>query len=132
MLAEQGKIKYLEEKMAVYREGVGIWSGQTIYYRHLNTALTHALLVNVFVKRKNMLIANIFLKRIQSFIERFEQQLVVEDLCKLSTHVLVTEIIFKRLLEDNNMLKCEATSEKTSRELLGTVLTRLKRRIWKK
>jgi glycosyltransferase involved in cell wall biosynthesis len=34
-LARQGKIKYLNEKMAVYRENVGVWSGKKVNYEKM-------------------------------------------------------------------------------------------------
>jgi hypothetical protein len=81
LLAQYGKIKYIQEKMAVYREGVGIWSGKSDYNKHLNTIYVFALLTNVFKEDKRLF--EIFFERIKIFLFDCKDQITVNDLEKL-------------------------------------------------
>ena len=69
MLSEHGKLKYLEEEMAVYRYGVGIHSSKT-NLRMAKTVLNfYTLLISY---SKNPKIIRILLERNQKNIENFE------------------------------------------------------------
>lgn len=83
LLAEGGKIKRLNDVMAVYRLNSGIWSEKSNYYRNFKTALTHALLYKYFNKKNNTVIASILLERIQSFIETFSTEINEEEIEEL-------------------------------------------------
>lgn len=131
LLSEHGKLHYIDEKMAVYREGVGIWSTKTTYYRNLNTTIILAILVNIYIKKKNDLIVKIFLTRIQDFLERFDSHLVAADLCKLNSHMLVSELIYGWFLKKNNVINNEGVGQKRSKDLLKIIFFRFRKRIWK-
>ena len=132
MLAEHGKLKYLNDKMAVYREGIGIWSTKSDYFRNFNTALLHTCLIDYFYLRGNNELVEMFLKRIQSFIDNFGEDLAVKDVMRLSHNENNRKLIFNSLIEKTKKLKSEKVPVKTSIELLAIVLHRIKMRIWKK
>lgn len=132
MLAEYGKLKYMEDKMSVYREGIGVWSVKSDYYRNFNTALLHTYLIDYFYLRGNKDIVGILLKRIQLFINEFDDDLATADLMKLSFNEINRKAIFNALIEKAKKMKNERVSVKTSNELLAIVLSRFKKRIWKK
>ena len=132
MLAEYGKLKYLEDKMAVYREGVGVWSDKSNYFRNFNTALLHSLLFDYFSGKENHLISEILLKRIERFITNFGNQISKDDLIKLSSNVLIRTSIFDLLLIDLKQLNKKSIDTKKTKELIQIILRRVKKRIWKK
>lgn len=131
MLAEHGKLKYLEDKMAIYREGVGVWSDKTNYFRNFNTALVHTYLFDYFIGKENNSIPEIFLERIQHFIINFKNQISKDDLIKLSSNVLIRTSIFDLLLTNLEQLKKELIDKKKTGELLVFILERIKKRIWR-
>lgn len=132
LLAEHGKLNYLEEKMGVYRDDVGIWSTKSNYFKNFITALLHAYLVDYFYLRGNNDIVEILLKRIQSFINKFDKDITTTDIMKLSFNEDCRKAIFNALIEKTKKLNSERVSVKTSIELLEIVLYRIKMRVWKK
>ncbi|MES2804260.1 MAG: glycosyltransferase [Bacteroidota bacterium] len=132
MLAEYGKLKYLEDKMCVYREGVGVWSDKSIYFRNFNTALVHAYLVEYFSGKESQRISGILHERIRSFINNFESQISKEDMINLSSNVLIRTSIFDLLLTNLVQLKNGSIDKKKTRELIQIIFRRVKKGIWKK
>lgn len=132
MLAEHGKLKYLEDNMAVYREGVGIWSDRSIYFRNFNTALLHAFLFDFFSRKENQLISDILIERIGRFIKNFESQITKEDLTILCSNKTIRNSIFDILLIDMEHLRNESIDKKKTEELIQIIFRRVKKRIWKK
>jgi glycosyltransferase involved in cell wall biosynthesis len=132
ILAEQGKLKYMDEKMAVYREGVGIWSGKSEYFRNLNTALLHTYLFAYFLQKENDLILGILQDRIKNFVTDFKNHITKEDLTKLSSNETIKSSIFGLLLINSEELKKEVVYNKTTTELIQIILLRIEKKIWKK
>lgn len=132
MLAQYGKLKYLEDKMCVYREGVGIWSDKSQYFKDLNTAYTHALLVS-YINSDN-LVSSLFLDRIIGFLKAYENQIDKEILEQLNTCVRVNQCIYSYFLNKSKieLNLTETIQMKTSNELLIEVWFRIKKRLWKK
>lgn len=129
LLSEHGKLKYLEEEMAVYREGVGIWSAKTEYFRNLKTAQTHALIVGAMSKFP--LTTKIVNTRISNFIERFKNEISPSDLSLLNTCKAVEEEIFCTLLRDKAPTINNSTIDAyTSKQLIVIVFKRIKKRLW--
>ena len=130
MIAEHGKLKYLEGKMAVYRAGVGIWSAKSEYLRNLNTAYTHALIVSC--NHFDNSVSSLLLDRISLFLKVFENQIITENLLLLNTCAKVNECIYKYFLYENEGTLSETIQMKTSNELIKEVLSRIKKRLWNK
>ena len=128
MLAEYGKFKYLEDNMAVYREGVGIWSKENDYFRNFNTAYLHALLCNYF--DNNISIKLIFTERIKDFLKHFESSITVNELVKLGVNDELKKQVLYNLLSKNIALKKELQFYKSTKNLLYTLLQRIKKKIW--
>jgi hypothetical protein len=127
LLSEHGKLKYLEEEMAVYREGVGIWSAKTEYFRNLKTAQTHALIVSTM--SNHPIITKVLNKRISGFVGRFKNELSPSDLLLLTTCKSVQEEVFSTLLENNGSVSNNSEIQKyTSKQLLKIVFKRIKKR----
>ena len=130
LLSEYGKLKYFEEEMAVYREGVGIWSAKTDYYRNLKTAQTHALIVSAMSKFP--LTTKILNVRISNFIERFKNEISLSDLSLLNTCKAVEEEILFTLLRDKATIINNSTIDAyTSKQLIAIVFKRIKKRLLK-
>jgi glycosyltransferase involved in cell wall biosynthesis len=130
LLSEHGKLKYLEEEMAVYREGVGIWSAKTEYFRNLKTAQTHALIVSAMSKFP--VTTKILNARISNFIERFKNEISPSDLSLLNTCKAVEEEIFCALLRDKAPTIYNSTIDAyTSKQLIAIVFKRIKKRFLK-
>lgn len=132
MLAEYGKLKCLEEKMAIYRGGVGIWSDKSIYFRSLNTAVLHTYMFDYFSGKENHLILGILLERIGKFIKKFEYQISKDDLTNLCSNKIIRTSIFDLLLTNLEQLKNESIEKKKTVELIQIIFRRAKKRIWNK
>ena len=132
MLAKHGKLKYLEEKMAVYRDKVGIWSDKSQYFKNLNTAYTHALLVSY--NNSDNSVSSLLLDRIIGFLKAYENQIDKEILEQLNTCIRVNQCIYSYFLNKNkvDINLGETIQMKTSSELLKEVLLRVKKRLWHK
>ena len=132
MLAEHGKLKYLKDKMAVYREGVGIWSVKSEYFKNFNTAYTHALLVS-YNKSDNS-VSSLLLDRIIAFLKAYENQIDNESLLQLNTCVKVNQCIYNYFLKriKIDLDYSQTIQMKTSSELLLEVMLRIKKRLWNK
>jgi len=63
LLAQHGKFKHLKETMAVYRNGVGVFSGETQEKKGVITAITLYLLSDYFNKKEDKRIEKIFFER---------------------------------------------------------------------
>jgi glycosyltransferase involved in cell wall biosynthesis len=130
MLAEYGKLKCLEDKMAIYREGVGVWSMKSEYFRNLNTAYTHALIVSC--NHFDDAVSSPLLDRISLFLKAYENQIGKEDLLLLNTCARVNECVYNYLLNKNNTNFSETIQMKTSKELIKELVLRIKKRVWNK
>ena len=132
MLAEHGEMNYMDEKMAVYREGVGIWNIKSKYFKNLNTAYTHALLVSY--NNSDNSVSSILLDRIIEFLKAYENQIDKESLLQLNTCVRVNQCIYNFFLNRNkiDLDRSQTIQMKTSSELIREVLLRIKKRLWNK
>lgn len=94
LLARQGKIGYIDQEMAVYRTGVGMWSQKSVYERSLKTAYTFALLVDtdLFTEEVNAILKN----RISGFIHRFNSEIKPSDVALLQVNKEI-EIFIKKI-----------------------------------
>ncbi|MFE3846680.1 glycosyltransferase [Flavobacterium sp. LB3P45] len=130
LLAQDGKLKYLKEKMAIYREGVGIWSAKSEYLRNLNTAYTHALIVSC--NHFDNPVSLVLLDRISLFLKAYENQIGKENLNLLNTCTKVNDCIYNYFLNKNKTNLSETIQMKSSKELIKEVLLRIKKRLWNK
>ena len=127
LMSERGKLKYIEEEMAVYREGVGIWSAKTDYFRNLKTAYTLALIVKSLPN--NQKVVEIFISRIILFIDRFESEIKSEDLIYINTCEEVELRLFDYFLNKNKQVKLQTIQNISTYQLLKVMIRRLKKRI---
>jgi glycosyltransferase involved in cell wall biosynthesis len=128
LLAEHGKLKYLEEKMSVYREGVGIWSTKSIEVRHFNTAKMNALLYNYFINKENKLISMLLDLKIKNYFYDLNKD---NDFHDQSSIVEIKAILYEGLLMNNEHLSKESVYNVTFKILVKNVLLRIKRKLWK-
>lgn len=99
LITEHGKIHMVDEFMAVYRLGSGIWSSQSIFKSNLNTAYTFAILSNYY--KDNHYLSNIFIDRIRQFVVNFRFEIKPEHLIYVNANPRITKIIYEVLLEFN-------------------------------
>jgi hypothetical protein len=118
--------------MAVYRDGVGIWSDKSEYFKNLNTAYTHALLVSY--NNSDNSVSSLLLDRIIGFLKAYENQIDKEILEQLNTCIRVNQCIYSYFLNKNkvDINLSETIQMKTSSELIMEVLLRVKKRLWYK
>lgn len=129
ILAEHGKLNYIEEEMAVYREGSGIWSVESDYFRNLKTAQTHALIVSAL--KNNKIIVDILTKRIEVFLNRYKREVRAENLIKLNTDKTIEFLIYKILLENDTKSNKVNIDSFSSKHLIKVILERIKKKLWK-
>ncbi|MBZ9779446.1 glycosyltransferase [Psychroflexus sp. CAK8W] len=131
LLASNGKIGYIQEKMAVYRVGSGIWSGKSAYERNLKTAYTFALLIktDLFSDKVN----HILIERIQSFLKRFQQNIDLESLVMLSITPSIERAIYQCFIDSNRKENPGVSDDLTFKQLISRLKRKLinKTRIWK-
>lgn len=69
MLAEHGQLKYLKDKMAVYREGVGVYSGNS-YFTKVQMHTKELTCILTYLTNDNL--KKIILKRNLNLLNRFD------------------------------------------------------------
>jgi glycosyltransferase involved in cell wall biosynthesis len=96
MLAEHGKLKYLEEKMAVYRYGVGIFSGKSELKIAQSNVKLFTCLVSYLNDEKTKKI--IFNRQLQAVfhLERISTDICSSNSYKLGHLILLPFKIFKK------------------------------------
>lgn len=103
LLAENGKIKYFDDKMSVYRYGVGIWAIQSLDYRHLKSIHMDILLASYFVNKP--LIAEVFITRtLVFFLEKKGINSKINQKNKSELNLLPVSIINFILNEKNTLI----------------------------
>jgi len=80
LLVGHGRTRYSPEPMAVYRQGVGVWSARSEYQRHFGTAKCHGALAKYFDRTGDAAMADVFHGRIAAFIQRFRAVVTTEDI----------------------------------------------------
>jgi glycosyltransferase involved in cell wall biosynthesis len=125
-LVTHGKIQHLNESMAVYRHGVGFWSGHNVLFRRLKTAETFAVLATVF--QDNLVVKDILLGRIQSFIRRHAEELKPEDLESLCYSALVNVAIFDTMLNLHQKWSTPSLAEFPFNSIVKHLLNRIFKR----
>lgn len=99
-LSQFGKIKYLDNKMAVYRHGVGIWSIHDQYYRHYNTAICHSIIFEYFMNSSKNEIASIFANRIRIFFTYNIDKIQNKDVDRLLSSPALARFILKQIISE--------------------------------
>lgn len=84
LLVGHGRTHCSPEPMAVYRQGVGVWSAQSEYQRYFGTAKCHGALAKYFDRIGDAAMADVFLERIAAFIRRFRGEVTVTEIGILS------------------------------------------------
>lgn len=128
ILSQQGKLKYLSEVMAVYREGVGIWSLKSEYFKNFNTAYVHALLHSYF--KNNTIISLIFLERIKIFFKNFEKEITIEDLSIFSFNVALKVEILEFGMKRDSVLKSALRANNPIKNFVQVIFQKLKIILW--
>ena len=121
----------INEPMAVYRFGVGVWSKEEQFTRSLRTARTHLILASYFSEIGNEAITRIFLNRVVRFLSANSAAISTENFSYLldnyscSNELMVALI---RLLDSNNMkvkdLNQNQVQHTSSWSLMRTVVNR--------
>lgn len=139
MLAQHGVFKKLDDCMAVYRYGVGIWSAEQQYTRSLRTARTQALLAAYFSEQNKGKIADIFVQRIQAFLRRNRTQVERHHIDYLTANTPVASALVGSLVNDLHTSKerigalQKSQMHSTSlKKIITHVLSRVLNRITKK
>lgn len=128
LLSQHGKLKYFQEEMAVYREGVGIWSTQSFHVRQFNTTKMNALLYNYFTNKENKLISLLLDLKIKNYFYDLNKD---NDFHNESSIVEIKALLYDGLLKNNECLNKESVNNVTFRILVKNVLFRIKRKLWK-
>lgn len=123
LLAEHGKLKYLEDEMAVYRYGVGVWSAKSEYSKKLKTAITHSIIINLL--SHNNIVKYILKDRVLNFINIFHSEIKVDDLLQLNTCTFMEKEIYAHLLSKNNVVANSSLTKYTTKELFTIILKRI-------
>ncbi|TDP00883.1 glycosyltransferase [Flavobacterium sp. 245] len=129
ILTEYGKLNYMNEKMGVYRAGVGIWSSKSDYYRNFNMSYANALLANFF--NSNEKISSILTDRIIFFLTRFEDYVTSADLIKLSINRDVNEKVLKYFIYNIKSLKTRKNYDDSTKNLIKVLMKRIVKKITK-
>ncbi|MFN6379278.1 MAG: glycosyltransferase family 2 protein [Flavobacteriales bacterium] len=85
-LGQFGKFKHLNDSMAVYRYGVGVWSKLEQFNRDKHTIKTLILLRRYFLEINRLDVAKIFERRVSDFCNKNIDNIKSEDLQIFSPH----------------------------------------------
>jgi glycosyltransferase involved in cell wall biosynthesis len=103
MLAEHGKLKYLSEKMAIYRFGIGCYS--TLNQQEvIKTVISFQILFLSYTT--NSISKNIFIKRIQENRDYFEflikaksiQSVISKNIFSKAVHAVINKSLWKKIV----------------------------------
>ncbi|WP_396191042.1 glycosyltransferase family 2 protein [Flavobacterium sp.] len=129
LLTEHGKLKYLVDEMAVYRDGVGVWSAQSEYFKNLKTAITHSIIINVL--SDNNIVKYILKDRVLNFINIFHSEIKADHLLQLNTCTFMEKEIYSFLLSKNNVVANSSYTKYTTKELFTIILKRIIKKFFK-
>lgn len=101
MLAEHGKLKYLSEKMAIYRFGIGCYS-KLNQQEVIKTVISFQILFLSYTT--NSILKNIFIKRIQENRDYFEflieaksnQSVISKNIFSKAVHAVINKSLWKK------------------------------------
>lgn len=94
LLGEQGKLKKLDDIMAVYRHGVGVWSTNGNDFRYNKTAITFLLLARYF-KPRNSEVFKIFVNRVNLYLNHSWHLLSEQELSEFMKFKEISPLILK-------------------------------------
>jgi hypothetical protein len=97
LLAQHGKIKKLEDTMAIYRNGVGIFSGHSSFNRSLKFLLTLFLIQSAV--SENPTLVELLNQRIKNTFNYLLHQMTEKDLLFLRVNNNISENIDHILLD---------------------------------
>ena len=104
-LGQFGKFKHLNESMAVYRYGVGVWSQNDEFTRLFSTQITNCYLAKYFSEQGHDKIADLFIDRICEFIKNNIKQIEKSHIEKLAIIPSINLHISITLLEERSKLQ---------------------------
>lgn len=130
LIAEYGNIHYIDEVMAVYRNGVGVWSTKDYLYRIKNTVIMFIAIHDYFEEKNNPITA-ILKKRIDVFLNLIEIDTVTNVDYKNYPQVTKLEL-FRENLVLKNLLKREHAKNTELNKKLEKEPKSLLQRLFKK
>lgn len=138
LLAEHGKLKYFEDKMGVYRLGVGVWSNGATFLKNYNTAICHKLLFEYFTSKKKTEISEIFSLRIYDFFKSFDEEEYFNHniLEKLLENTNLNKFFFRYIRNNEtnfntqiSNLKINSVNRLSNKQLLKIIVKRILNKI---
>jgi len=127
LLAERGIIKMLPECMAVYRNGVGVWSSQAESCRLVNRGIALSLMYKYFHKKGSNVVADILFRRIYSILRNNE--LTENDINRIINMSNLQDRVTNELLLENRSLSMRDVQKMSAQCLINAVLNRLARKV---
>ena len=123
LLTENGKIKYIELEMAVYRFGVGLWSSENQLYKDLKTMECFSLIHKLFIN-KNKVVSDIFRNRIEDFFKNYDI-VSLEILERFNVNPIIKELIFKIQINKKLISPKNVINEIKTLDLLKEIIKRI-------
>ena len=118
LLAEQGKFKYLNDIMAVYRNGVGIHSSKTQEDKTISFNIALFLIWHVFIKT-NRKIATILFKRIEGKLNQLlNNNYLIDQLTKIDKNQTNLTLCLIKQLEYSHQIEIALTKENSINDFL--------------
>lgn len=128
-LAQFGKLKYLDETMAVYRKQVGSWSSQQQYSRILNTIRSLEVIHDTLTTLPK--VQAILEKRVYEFLQKMIDELKPEDLHRIQYSNYWQGKVNAYFIQEVQYWRKQAISKTTSKALVQELVQRGKRK-WSK
>lgn len=118
-VAQFGKMKHLDDTMAVYRHGAGVWSTLSQQSREVKTIQCFSVLLEYFHNCKESTLADIFADRISRFIHNISIPLSESEI----RHLLTNEIAFQKVKDASCREQVEDPHLKRNAELAVEIQT---------
>ena len=123
ILSQFGKIKYIQDNMAIYRQGVGVWSSLSTNKITLNSAHCFSLIHKYFKSKNNELVSEIFKKRTINSLSSLQSIITKKDIARFA---LDNELSLEIIIDLSNKIQ-SLKKEKISDQLQVLLYKILKR-----
>jgi glycosyltransferase involved in cell wall biosynthesis len=105
VLSQYGKIKFINEVMAVYRSGLGAWGSKDLYAKRVKMAVCNALLYDYFSVQENDEMATLLLRRVVNFIKKNHKTLNADNMRQICLNSELYLAIVRLLIDRSDHLE---------------------------
>ncbi len=126
IVSQYGRIKYINEVMAVYRSGLGHWGSQALNVKKADMAVCNALLYDYFLENGNDEIAAVFLERIVKIIKKHHKIIEADDVQRICVNSKLYLAVIRKLINRSEQLEQKTINLLPLKRYVKKTITSLK------